>query len=121
MAGFSRVNVSMDRAIKSLVADILHDANDIDCSLTVKRVEREGYVINNSPKTKVVAVGLLHIKNEVGEKEAVVGAFTIDVKMYEWADAEGFTLDNMVDDKALNGRIFNLIGVDEVLDYLCDK
>jgi hypothetical protein len=109
----------MDRTIKSLVADILHDANDIDCSLTVKRVEQEGYVINNSPKTKVVAVGLLNIKNEISKKEAVVGAFTIDVKMYEWADAEGFTMDQMIDDEALNGQIFNLIGVDEVLDYLC--
>lgn len=119
MAGFSCVNISMDRTIKSLVADILHDANDIDCSLTVKRVEQEGYVINNSPKTKVVAVGLLNIKNEISKKEAVVGAFTIDVKMYEWADAEGFTMDQMIDDEALNGQIFNLIGVDEVLDYLC--
>ncbi len=109
----------MDRAIKLLVADILHQANDADCNLTVKRVESEGYVINNEPKTKVVAVGLLHIKNENGEAEVIAGAFTIDITKYKWADAEGFTLDDMVDEEALAGTIFNLIGVDEVFDYLC--
>ena len=53
----------MDRTVKTLVADIMHDAYDIDCNLTIKRVENEGYVINNEPKTKLGAVGLLNIKN----------------------------------------------------------
>ena len=109
----------MDRTVKTLVADIMHDANDIDCNLTIKRVENEGYVINNEPKTKVVAVGLLNIKNEKGEEEYIVGAFTIDVSKYKWAEAEGFTQDQMIDD--MHGEIFDLIGVDEVLGYLCDK
>ena len=116
---FCRVNIYVDRTIKLLVADILHQANDADCNLTVKRVENEGYVINNEPKTKVVAVGLLNIKNESGEEEAIVGAFTIDVSKYKWADAEGVSLDDMVDEEPLAGQIFNLIGVDEVFSYLC--
>ena len=99
----------------------MHQANDLDCNLTVKRVEDEGYIINNEPKTRVVAVGLLVINNSLDEEEVIVGAFTIDVTKYKWADAEGFSLDQMVDEEALAGEIFNLIGVDEVLDYLCYK
>ena len=102
-----------------MVADILHQANNLDCSLTVKRVESEGYVISNDPKTRVVAVGLLNIRNEDDKDEAVIGAFTIDVQKYKWAEAEGFTMDQMIDEENLNGQIFNLIAVDEVLDYLC--
>lgn len=109
----------MDRTIEVLVKEILHEANDIDCNLELKRVEKEGYVLSNHGKTRVVAVGLLNIKNEDDNIEAVVGAFTIDVKKYEWATTEGFTLDDMVEEKPLQGEIFNLIGVDEVLDYLC--
>ncbi len=108
----------MDRTVELLVKDLLHQANDIDCNLTVKRVENEGYVICNEGKKRVVAVGLLNIKNEKEEEEPVIGAFTIDVKKYEWADAEGFTLDQMIDEENLSGEIFNLIGVDEVLSYL---
>ena len=111
----------MDRTVKLLVADIMHQANDIDCNLVIKRGENEVYVINNEPKTRVVAVGLLNIKNEYDENETLVGAFTIDVSKYKWADAEGFSLDDMIDEEALAGQIFNLIGVDEVLDYLCHK
>jgi hypothetical protein len=113
--------VGVDRTIKLLVAELLHRANGADCNLIVKRVENEGYVINDEEKTKVVAVGLLNIKNEDDEDEPVIGAFTINVKKYKWADAEGFTLDQMVEEEKLNGEIFNLIGVDEVFDYLCSK
>lgn len=110
----------MDRTIKTLVAEIMHSANDIDCSLTVKRVESEGYIISDEGPSKVVAVGLINIRNENDEEEAIVGAFTIDVKKYKWAEAEGFTQDQMIDEAKLAGTIFNLIGVDEVLGYLCD-
>ncbi len=111
----------MDRTIEVLVKDVLHEANDIDCNLELKRVEEEGYVISNEGKRRVVAVGLLNMTNENDENEAIIGAFSIDVKKYKWAEAEGFTLDQMIDEEALNGEIFNLIGVDEVLDYLCYK
>jgi len=109
----------MDRTVKLLVSSILEEANDIDCSLTVKRVEPEGYIISNESREKIVAVGLLNIKNEEDEDEAVIGGFTINVKRYKWAEAEGFSQDQMIDE--LTGDIFNLIGVDEVLHYLCDK
>ena len=99
----------------------MHEANDADCNLLFKRVENEGYVINNAPKTRVVAVGLLNIKNEEGVEEPMVGAFTIDVSKFKWAAAEGVTMDQMIDEGGLRGEIFNIIGVDEVFNFLCDK
>jgi hypothetical protein len=109
----------VDRTVKHIVADILHGANDIDCNLTVKRVEDEGYVITNENRERCVAVGLLNIKNEDDEEELVLGAFSINVAKYRWADAEGFSHDQMIDD--LTEEVFNLIPVDEVLDFLCYK
>ena len=99
----------------------MHQANDLDCSLNFKRVENEGYVISNEEGARVVAVGIFNMPNEYEEDEAVVGAFTINVKAYKWADAEGFTLDDMIDEENLQGRIFNLIGIDRVLHFLCNK
>ena len=116
---FCCVDTYVARTVKHLVSGILHEANDISCSLTVKRVEKEGYVISNETKERVVAVGLMNIKNEDDEEEIVVGAFTIDVQKYRWADAEGFTHDQMIDD--LTEEVFSLIGVDEVLSFLCYK
>lgn len=99
----------------------MHEANAADCSLTLKRVEKEGYVISNEGPKRVVAVGLLNIINEEEEREEVVGAFTINVTKFKWAEAEGFSMDEMIDETGLSGEIFNLIGVDEVLGYLCNK
>ena len=111
----------MDRTVETLITNLMHEANDADCNLVFKRVENEGYVINNAQKTRVVAVGLLNIKNEEGVEEPMVGAFTIDVSKFKWADAEGFTMDQMIDEGGLRGEIFNIIGVDEVFNFLCDK
>jgi hypothetical protein len=111
----------MDRTVKFLVEEIMHEANDINCNLIFKRVEKEGYVISNEGPRKVVAVGLLNILNEEDEREEVIGAFTINVTKYKWAEAEGFSMDEMIDEEGLSGQIFDLIGVDEVLEYLCNK
>jgi hypothetical protein len=109
----------VDHVVEKVVSQILFDSKDVDCKLTFKRVEKEGYLISNEERKRIAAVGLLHIKNEEGENEEVVGAFTIDVRKYKWAEAEGFSQDQMIDD--LTGEIFDLIGVDEVLNYLCVK
>ena len=119
--GFFSVNIYVDRTVSTLVNELMHQANDLDCSLNFKRVEDEGYVISNEEGARVVAVGIFNMPNEFVDDEAVVGAFTINVKAYKWADAEGFSLDDMIDEENLQGRIFNLIGVDRVLHFLCDK
>jgi hypothetical protein len=84
----------------------------------VKKVDEDGYVIQNEQMQRIVALGKLRVKVD-GEEEELVGAFTINIKKYKWADAEGFTQDQMIDE--LTGEIFDLIGVDEVFDYLCPE
>ena len=107
----------MDRTVELVLKDVLHEANDKGCNLSVKRVEKEGYIITNEDGLRVVGLGIFSYK----EKDPMIGAFVINVKNYKWADAEGFTLDDMVDDDKLAGTIFNLIPVDEVFDFLCNK
>ena len=35
----------MDRTVELVLKDVLHEANDKGCNLSVKRVEKEGYII----------------------------------------------------------------------------
>lgn len=105
--------------LEIIISGILRLAKHTDCHLTIKRVEKEGYLLQNEKKTKIAAVGQLNIMNENGEHEKVLGAFSIDINKYRWAEAEGFTQDQMVD--KLTNEIFNLIGVDEVFDFLCEE
>ena len=117
-AGFSRVNICVDFLIEEVVASVLKYATEVDCRLVVKKVDEDGYVIQNEQMQRIVALGKLRVKVD-GEEEELVGAFTINIKKYKWADAEGFTQDQMIDE--LTGEIFDLIGVDEVFDYLCPE
>ena len=108
----------MDFLIEDVIRSILNYASPTGCKLTVKRVDDDGYVIHNQEAERVVALGRLNVKVD-GEKKEIVGAFTINIKRYKWADAEGFTQDQMIDE--LSGEIFDLIGVDETFDYLCPE
>ena len=98
----------MDFLIEDVIRSILKYASPTGCKLTVKRVDDDGYVIHNQEAERVVALGRLNVKVD-GEK----------IKRYKWADAEGFTQDQMIDE--LSGEIFDLIGVDETFDYLCPE
>ncbi|MAF25109.1 hypothetical protein CL634_05990 [bacterium] len=107
----------MDNYITEILEGIVEQAKNEDCNIIIKQVENDGYLLTNEKIKRIAGVGLVHIKNETDEVEEVVGAFTIDVSKYKWAETEGFSHDQMIDD--LTGEIFNLIGVDEVFDYLC--
>ena len=117
---FCRVNICVEQfLIEEVVNSILKYAAVTDYKLTVKKVERDGYIISNEKQGKIVAIGKLNVRIDGEERKNLVGAFTIDIRKYKWAEAEGFTQDQMIDD--LTGEIFDLIGVDEVYDYLCPE
>tara|TARA_B100000959_G_C14567576_1_gene454388 strand:- start:237 stop:584 length:348 start_codon:yes stop_codon:yes gene_type:complete len=99
--------------IKGLSIDL-----EFDDELSFREVSEEGYIISSSTTGRVVAVGVMNILDDDNEKLKIVGAFAINVHKYAWAEAEGFTHQQMIDD--LNDEIFKLLGVDEVIDYLCD-
>ena len=108
----------MDVTIEQIAYHLFKQAKNTECKLTAKRVDDDGYLISNDSAERIVALGVLRIKDDEGEVQEVVGGFTIDTKRYKWADAEGFTHDEMID--KLNGEIFDIIAVDEILDYLCN-
>ncbi len=108
----------MHAQIKEIVSSLIDESREYNsCPLQIKKIETEGYLITSYDQNKVVAVGMLHIMNENDEKEEVVGAFSINVKKYMWANAEGFSHDAMIED--LSEEVFTLMGVDEVVPYLC--
>jgi inorganic pyrophosphatase len=81
-----------------------------------RQVNDEGYLVSSAKTNKVVAIGVINIEDDEGQKQKIVGAFAINVQKYSWAEAEGFTHQQMIDD--LQDLIFKLIGIDEVIDYL---
>jgi hypothetical protein len=109
----------MHHLVEEIVEELTAQVNQQDCDINFKPVGEEGYLASSKDAQKVVAVGVINIRDDkTNDIEKIVGAFTINVKKYAWAEAEGFTQDQMIDD--LNDEIFSLIGVDEVISYLCD-
>lgn len=107
----------MKRIISKVVNALVAEAEEAGCELTLKTLGGDGYLISNKPTGKVAAIGVVNISNE-GEKERIIGAFTININKYQWAEAEGFSQQQMIE--KLQNEIFQLIGIDEVADYLCE-
>ena len=107
----------MKELISEVVTKLIEQAERSGCELSLKSLGSEGFLLTNKPNGKVAAVGIVNIKND-GKKEKIIGAFTINVNKYQWAEAEGFSQKQMIEQ--LNDQIFELIGIDEVPDYLCN-
>lgn len=108
----------MRELIKEVVNEILFQSEGVECDLSLKEVGEDGYLICNDDRKKIAAVGVVRIQGDDGSKEKIVGAFSINIAKYHWAEAEGFSEKQMIEQ--LNDEIFTLMGVDEVLDYLCE-
>ena len=108
----------MRELVEEVVNEILFLSEGMACDLSIKTVGRDGYLICNDDSKKIAAVGMVRIQGDDGSKEKIVGAFSINIARYHWAEAEGFSEKQMIEQ--LNDEIFTLMGVDEVLDYLCE-
>ena len=108
----------MHHLVEEVIEELSMGSEDLPCGVSFKQVGEEGYLASSSDAQKVAAIGVINIRNEDSTVEKIVGAFTINVNKYAWAEAEGFSQEQMIDD--LNDEIFTLIGVDEVLSYLCE-
>jgi len=109
--------VNVRKLIEEVASEIMAQAEELGCELSLKEVGEEGFLICNDSNKKIAALGAVYIKEDKGKKERVVGAFSINIHKYHWAEAEGFTEKQMIEQ--LNNEIFTLMGVDEVVDYLC--
>ena len=101
-----------------MVDEITGLAEEYNCNLSFKELG-EGFLISNQSIHRVTAIGMVNIKDDDGVTQKILGAFSINVRKYAWAEAEGFTQQQMIDE--FHNEIFSLIGTDEVFDYLCDK
>lgn len=107
----------MHYLIEEVIADIEVQVKNLKCDINFKLLDNDGYLLANQNNNKVAAIGIIVIKDEKGHQQKVVGAFSINVKKYAWAEAEGFTQEEMIDQ--LNDEIFQLMGLDDVVHYLC--
>ena len=108
----------MNHLVEEIVDELVNRPSDMDCEVIFKSVGEEGYLVSNTDAKKVAAIGVINIRGDDDKIDKIVGAFSINVNKYAWAEAEGFSQDQMIDE--LNEEIFTLIGVDEVLEYVCE-
>ncbi|MAH48567.1 hypothetical protein CMI37_22270 [Candidatus Pacearchaeota archaeon] len=108
----------MHQLVEEVVEELVSQSKEFPCQVSFKPVGEEGYLVSTQDAKKVAAIGVINIRNEDSTVQKIVGSFTINVNKYAWAEAEGFSQEQMIDD--LNDEIFELIGVDEVLNYLCN-
>ena len=86
----------MKEIISEVVAHLVAEAEKSECELTTKELGEDGFLITNKKNNKVAAVGIVNIKDK-GKKEKIVGAFSIDVHKYHWAESEGFAQKQMIE------------------------
>lgn len=72
-------------------------------------------ILYTGKKQKAVLFGL--ITNE--EEDLLVAAFKINIKKFAWAESEGFTQDQMVND--FKGEIFKNIPVKNIANYFLSE
>ena len=67
----------------------------------------------------IIASGRLNKAVMIGISLDTLIAFKMNVKKWLWAEAEGFDIDEMVDNFA--SEIFEKMNPDEVIDYMLEK
>ena len=113
------MNITLEREVEK----ILQEAADAECYI-VANPSKEGksVVVANEEKNRAVIVGVLSIdisnQNMSKQLQEFCVAYSINLPKWVWAHAEGFKLDQMVDE--MGEEIFKKVDLHEVLGELCD-
>ena len=88
------------------------DAQNLGFVLSVtKTVDEDSYVLINKSAEKAVLIGMTTVNSQ---RRAT--AYKINVNKWRWAEAEGFTRDQIIDD--LGSEIFSSINISYIAEYL---
>ncbi len=88
------------------------DAQNLGFVLSAtKTVDEDSYVLINKSAEKAVLIGMTTVNSQ-----RRVTAYKINVNKWRWAEAEGFTRDQIIDD--LGSEIFSSINISYIAEYL---
>jgi hypothetical protein len=71
------------------------------------------FILANVKSKKVACVGLTEINNAT-----IIASYSINMNKWGWYNAEGFTLDDMVETDNIKKDIFTFLPADEIINYL---
>tara|TARA_R100000008_G_scaffold83940_2_gene70152 strand:- start:2264 stop:2566 length:303 start_codon:yes stop_codon:yes gene_type:complete len=96
----------MKKELKEALASVLIQSEFENIKLTVRESTSDSSVLlMNKSKAKLGLIGLT--------EESGIHAFTIDVYKWRWADEEGFTFDQIIED--LTSEIFTEVRLHELV------
>jgi len=97
----------MKKELKDALNSVLIQSKFENVELTVKRSEADGnsVLLLNKPKLKLGLIGLT--------KESTIHAFSVDINKWNWADQEGFTFDQIMDE--LSHEVFKEVRLHELI------
>lgn len=105
----------MTQRLLARVRDILEECDQlgfpIDRSLSS---DEDSFILRNTQNDKSILIG--EVEAESGKREII--AFEIAIHKWKWAEDEGFSKDQIIDEFA--NEIFSTISIDTVSHYLTD-
>ena len=107
---------SLKLILLHILSVIIEDAEELGCKVDIYNVEPNCWLLANKGIKKTVAVGLVPDLNRKRKKR--VGAMEIKVNKLNWASAEGFTFDDMIE-KDLD--VFHKVRLSDVAKILANK
>ena len=97
--------------LKSKVKKIIEELEDHGFNVRVKvGPDKDCYIISSTELKKAVLVGVAF---------GQIKCFSINVKKWSWAEAEGFTRDEMVEN--FSSEIFKEIHINDIIKYIMEK
>ena len=101
-------NAELNKQVELLAseAEVLGYKLDVDRTL-----DSDSYIISNKLAERAVIIGRVDINGSY-----VISTFTINVRKWKWAEAEGFTKDQMIE--KLGSEIFTSIELIYISRYL---
>ncbi len=109
--------------LKQLIQDQVHklkeELKERGCKVNFLEQRDGGYLVWGFSLKKVVIINSFKVKDNNKKSHYVVASFMLNTNLYNWASAEGFSTQQMID--LFDKKIFNPIDLDDIADYLCKE
>ena len=106
----------MRTKLDSVLAQIIDESWNNDSKLDINQTasKKRCLILSNKESGKVALLGTM--KDELGKE--VIEAVMVDIHQWQWAEDEGFTRDEIVDNDDLCRRIFKRVPVRDLPNLL---
>jgi hypothetical protein len=102
-----------DKLLWDTIDSMLEEARGEDMDLVVHTTESpDAFLVINKKSKKILVLGV--VPDPKKEKGYMMEAMMVNLQRWRWAEDEGFTFRNIVDDKNLSSEIFHAVKVGDI-------